>query len=212
MTQKPVFVEGVFTLRNLRSMGAAAVVEILLALGIAAVLIWQQMRPAVPLPPPVADPIVDFQQPLPMLQRNIPIPRQPEQTAPLHQVQAVPTDVPTPTTEPVQAPRSPLSPAQQSQASADVADDFSHMMLRAINQQKVYPKLQLVKGVTGETEVAFDYVDGVVSDVHVVRSSGSYELDQAAMRAVQQAVLPPKPAELAGLDHYVFTLAFDLGH
>jgi periplasmic protein TonB len=186
------------------------VVEILLALGIAAILIWQQVRPVVDTRMSAGPPAVEFTEPLPPLQRNIPVPRQPEQTAPLHQVQAVPTDVPTPTTEPVQAPQSPLSPAQRSQPSVGVADDFSHMMLRAINEQKVYPKLQLVKGVTGETVISFDYVDGVVSDVHVVRSSGSYELDQAAMQAVQRAALPPKPAELSGLDHYVFTLVFDL--
>ena len=41
--------------------------------------------------------------------------------------------------------------------------------------------------------------------------SGSHEPDQATMQAVQRAVLPPKPAELSGLDHFVFTLTFDLG-
>jgi TonB family protein len=189
--------------------GAAAAVEILLALGLAAILIWQQLRTLVVIPLPTSQPIVDFQQPLPVLQRNHPVPQQQERTEPLHQVQPVPTDVPTPLAVPVQPP---LSPIQQSQPSADVMNDFSHRMLQAINDQKVYPKLQLVKGVTGVAMISFDYVDGVVSDVHVVKSSGSHELDQAAIQAVQRAALPPKPDELRGLDHFVFTLAFDLDH
>ena len=43
MTQKPVFVEALFTLRNMRSVGAAAVIEVLLGAGIAGVLIWHQL-------------------------------------------------------------------------------------------------------------------------------------------------------------------------
>ena len=186
-------------------MGAAAVVEILLALGVAAILIWQQVRPPV-VSPPVRQPIVDFpQQPLP-LPHNVPVPKQPEQTEPLHQVQAVPTDVPMPTTQPVQGPPPPLSPVRQSRPPADVMDDFTHRMVQAINAQKVYPKLQMLKGVTGETVVSFDYVDGVVSGIRVDKSSGTHELDEAAMQAVQRVVLPSKPAELAGLDHFVLTL------
>jgi TonB family protein len=59
--------------------------------------------------------------------------------------------------------------------------------------------------------VSFDYIDGVVSDIHVDRSSGSHDLDEAAVRAVQRAVLPSEPAELAGLSHFVVHLVFDLG-
>jgi periplasmic protein TonB len=207
VTQRPVFVEGIFTLRNLRSMGAAAAVEVLLALGLAAILIWQQLRPPVAVPMSVGPPTVEFQSP--PQRRNLPVPKQPEQTAPLHQVQAIPTDVPTPLTEPLQAPLPPL--LSQSQPPQGLVSDFGGKVLRAINAQKVYPKLQLIQGVTGEAVISFDYVDGVVSDIRVDKSSGSHELDQAAMQAVQRAVLPPKPAELSGLDHFVFTLAFDLG-
>ncbi len=71
--------------------------------------------------------------------------------------------------------------------------------------------MSLLKGETGETVVSFDYMDGVVSNIHVDRSSGSRELDQAAVQAVQKAVLPPKPAELAGVSHFVFHLEFALG-
>lgn len=208
MTQKPVFQEGILTLRNLRSIGAAAIVELLLGLGVAAILIWQQIRPPVSTRMSVGSPTVEFVQPIPRQLRNIPVPQRLEQTAPLRQVQPVPTDVPVPIVEPVRVSPPSLS---QSQPTQGMVADFGNKMLQAINEQKVYPKLQLIKGVTGEAVISFDYVDGVVSNIRVDRSSGSHELDQAAMQAVQRAVLPPKPAELSGLDHFVFTLAFDLG-
>lgn len=209
MTQKPVFLEGIFTLRNLRSMGAAAIIEILIAMGIAAVLIWQQIQP-VTEPPPVVTPIIDEPMPIPPQPRTVPVPEQP-QTPHLSEVPAVPTPIPDPNVQPVQPPS--LPPAiQTTQPSGSLLSGFSAIMLKAINDQKVYPKVSLIKGETGVATVSFDYVGGVVSNIHVDRSSGSHELDSAAIQAVQKAVLPPKPAELAGLNHFVFTLVFDLGN
>lgn len=206
MTQKSVFLEGVFTLRNLRSMGTAAIIEILLASGIAGILIWQQVRPVSEVPP-VVKPIVDLPQQTPPLQHSTPVMQQP-QSEPLYQVPSVPARIPSQASEPLQPPSMPAQPIQPPQ---DLAAEFSTMMLRAINDQKVYPKVALLKGDTGEAVVSFDYIDGVVSNIHVDQSSGSRELDQAAVQAVQKAVLPPKPAELAGLRHFVFRLAFHLG-
>lgn len=209
MTQKPVFSEGLFTLRNLRSVGAAAIIEILIAAGIGGILIWHELRPPVtqPIsidPMPIPDPV---QPPVPR-HLQVPEPQQP-QVQPLTEVPPVRTDIPTPTTQPLQPLLPPSGPAQQ--PSADAANEFGARVLRAINAQKIYPKVEMMKGDTGETVVSFDYVDGVVSGIHVDKSSGFYELDKAAMDAVQRAVLPEKPAELAGLKHFVFTLAFDLG-
>jgi len=95
--------------------------------------------------------------------------------------------------------------------SQSLVSAFSAGMLRAINDQKVYPRASLLKGETGRAVISFDYADGVVSGIHVDRSSGSHALDAAAVQAVQKAVLPPKPVELAGLRHFVFTLVFELG-
>jgi protein TonB len=75
----------------------------------------------------------------------------------------------------------------------------------------VYPKVALLQGTTGETVVSFDYVDGMISNIRVDKSSGSHELDNAAVQAVQKAALPPKPTELASLDHFVFHLVFNVG-
>jgi len=208
VVQKSVFVEGFFTLRNLRSAGTAAVIEVLIAAGIAAVLVWHQLQPVkdIPQPPIAVDPVPDLPRPL---ERSTPEP-QPPMHQDLSQVPPVDTPIPRPNTLPVQAPLPPQL-GQRTQPSGDVASDFTAGMLRAINARKVYPKVSMLKGETGETVVSFDYVGGVVSDVHVDRSSGSRELDQAAIQAVRNAALPPKPAELAGLDHFVFTLVFTLG-
>lgn len=205
MTQKPVFIEGIFTLRNLRSMGTAAILEILIASGVAAILLWQQLRPEVaPLPKP--PPVVEFHDPVPVLPRTDPaLPRQPEAQH-LSEVPPIQESVPSPTAQPVQ----PLPPLQRFQPSTDLAAEFAGRMLQAINDQKVYPKAPLLQGITGETVVSFDYLDGVASNIHVDRSSGSHELDAAAVEAVQRAVLPSKPAELAGLTHFIFHLEFSL--
>ena len=210
MTQKPVFVEGLFTLRNIRSVGAAAVIEILLGAGIAGVLIWQQMRPEV-LPPPIVDPYTMPDNPvLPTpVKHEIPQPQQP-MTPQLSEVPAVPTPIPNQDAQPVHAPS--LPPVSDGGgAPADLAARFAADMLRAINAQKAYPRISMLKAETGEVVVSFDYADGVVSGIRVDRSSGSRDLDKAAVDAVQRAVLPAKPAELAGLGHFTFTLVFGLG-
>lgn len=210
MTQKPVFLEGLFTLRNLRSMGAAAVLEVLIAAGVAGILIWQQVRD-VTEQRPVPKPIIDIQGP-PPLPHLTPVPQSPPQAQPLHEVQPVPAEVPTPMTQPVSPPQPPLLPAQHPPLASDLVSEFSASMLCAINAQKVYPKAPLLQGVSGETVVSFDYVNGVVSNIRVDRSSGSRELDRAAVQAVQRATLPPEPAELVGLNHFEFTLVFDLAN
>ena len=50
----------------------------------------------------------------------------------------------------------------------------------------------------GRTRVAFEYHDGMVSDLRVVVSSGAGLLDRAALAAVRDAVYPKPQAALAG--------------
>lgn len=209
MTQKPVFLEGIFTLSNLRSMGAAAIIEMVIACGVAGVLLWQQLRP-IAAPPPLPPHIIEFPTTPPVLSRTVPMTRQP-QTPRLSEVPAVPELIPSPTAVPLQPPSPPQIAGQPSQAPADAMSEFSAGMLRAINDRKVYPKAALLKGETGETVVSFDYVGGAVSNIHVDKSSGFHDLDAAAVQAVQRAVLPPKPAELVNVIRFVFHLEFDLG-
>lgn len=117
MTQKPVFVEGLFTLRNIRSIGAAAVIEMLLAAGIAGILVWQQIQPRIESPP-VVHPIIDPAPELPVpVQHYTPTPEQP-QTPHLSEVPAVPTPFPTRATEPVQPPQLPPGGGRRQDAAS----------------------------------------------------------------------------------------------
>ncbi|HSN17827.1 MAG TPA: TonB family protein [Gammaproteobacteria bacterium] len=209
MTQKPVFIEAIFTLRNLRSMGAAALVEMLLAAGVAGILIWHQLQP---VEQPQTPPGRIIEEPLPQtppLQRSMPT-TQPPDRRPWAEVPPIPTDVPSPDVQPLQPPQLPMT-AGQTQPPQAVMDRFAASMLQAINRQKLYPKAEMLQGHAGEAVVSFDYVDGVVSNLRVDKSTGFGVLDQAAIEAVKKAVLPAKPAELSGLTHFVFELTFDLG-
>lgn len=209
MTQRSVFLEGVFTLRNLRSAGAAAILEVLIAFGIAAALIWQQVQTGTRVQPKVP-PITVFPEQAIPLKHDTPVPQAPELQQ-QWEVPPVPALLPTQNAVPVQGPLPPLVPGLQSHASSDPTSEFSASMLLAINAQKAYPKAALLRGETGETSVSFDYVDGVVSNIQVDKSSGSQELDAAAVAAVKKARLPSKPAELAGQSRFSVVLDFSLG-
>ena len=212
MTLRPVFSEGLFTLRNLRSMGAAAILEAMIACGIAALLIWQQLRPEITQPPPIGDPVTHFTEatfPQPH-QRTVTEPQSP-QSQPLHEVPAVPTDLPTATTQPVRPPQGALDPSDGA-GSADILAAFEARMTSAIDAAKVYPKIALLNGEQGVVTVSFDYIDGVVSDVHVEKSSGYHSIDDSAIKAVLRAALPPKPAEVVGQDRFAVTLDYTLGN
>jgi protein TonB len=207
VTQKPVFMEGLFTLRNLRSMGAAAVLEILIACGIAALLIWHQLRIEV-LPPPIVDPISHLsEQTLPQPhEKTVAEPKSP-QTQKLDQVDPVRTRIPTQTTQPVQSPQDP----SVSTGAGDMLARFEADMTSAIDAAKVYPKIAILKGEQGVVTVSFDYIDGLVSNIHLDKPSGSHAIDASAIQAVQRAALPRKPAEVAGQDHFTVTLDYRLG-
>lgn len=213
MAQKYVFSEGVFTLRNLRSLGAAAILEILIALGVAGILIWQQLHPT-PAPPPVHTATLEIPPnpppPPPPPPRNIPTPPQP-QPQPLSEVPPVPSPIPLPNAVPVQPPSPPPIPVSRPQNQDTLMAEFQSSMKSAIDAAKVYPKESVLAGETGAVSVSFDYINGVVSNIKIDKGSGARKLDKAAMDAVQKAVLPPKPAELAGVNHFVVVLNFTLG-
>lgn len=70
----------------------------------------------------------------------------------------------------------------------------------AIQNAKVLPKDVLLYGSegNGKPEVNFDYQDGLVSNVKIVKSSSDQEIDAAAVKAVQDARYPATPAEAKG--------------
>ena len=212
MAQKYVFSEGLFTARNLRSLGTAAILEIAIAVGLAGILIWQQLHPAPP--PPIQSAALEIPPnpppPPPPPPRNIPVP-QPPQPQPLSEVPPIPTPVPTPNAVPVQPPSPPPIPNTSKPAPENILAEFQASMKAAIDAAKVYPKEAIIAGESGAATISFDYVNGVVSNIHVDKSSGARSLDKAAILAVQKAAMPPKPAELVSITHYVLQVSFSLG-
>jgi len=213
VAQKHVFSEGLFTARNLRSLGTAAILEVAIAFGLAGILIWEQLHPT-PAPPPVTTASVTIPPnpppPPPPPPHNVPTP-QPPQPQPLSEVPPVPTPIPTPNAVPVQPPSPPPIPTSKPVNQDTLMAEFQASMKAAIDAAKVYPKEAILAGETGTVTVSFDYINGVVSNIKVDRSSGSRALDRSAMNAVQKAQMPPKPAELAGISHFVVLVNYTLG-
>ena len=212
--QKYVFSERLFTIEKLRSLGAAAIIEICIFIGVAAILIWQQLHP-VPPPPPIVQPGVVIPPnpppPPPPPPRNVPTP-EPPQPQPLSEVPPIPTPIPLPNAVPVPPPSPPPIPTQRPPVNQDsLMAEFQASVKAAIDAQKVYPKESIMAGDTGTVTISFDYINGVVSNIHIDKSSGSRPLDRSAMNAVGKAQMPPKPAELAGINHFVVLINFSLG-
>lgn len=211
--QKYVFSEGLFTVQKLRSLGAAAILEVLIGIGLAGILIYQQLHPSPP-PPPVQTAAVTIPPnpppPPPPPPHNVPTP-QPPQPQPLSEVPPIPTPIPTPNAVPVQPPSPPPIPTSKPVNQDTIMAEFTASMHAAIEAQKQYPKEAILAGDTGTVTLSFDYVNGAVSNVKVDKSSGSRSLDRAAIQAVNKATMPPKPAELAGISHFVILLNFNLG-
>ncbi|WP_206997147.1 TonB family protein [Trinickia mobilis] len=97
-------------------------------------------------------------------------------------------------TEAAPAPRPPPAPAP-APAATSASPSFESALRAAIQAALHYPESARMAGMAGRTRVAFQYRDGVVSDVSVVVSSGIGLLDRAALAAVRDAAYPkPEPA------------------
>lgn len=213
MAQKYVFSEGLFTVQKLRSLGAAAILEVLIGIGLAGILIYQQLHPSPP-PPPVQTASVTIPPnpppPPPPPPHNVPTP-QPPQPQPLSEVPPIPTPIPTPNAVPVQPPSPPPIPTSKPVNQDTILAEFQATMKAAIDAAKVYPKEAILAGDTGTVTVSFDYVNGQVSNVKIDKGSGTRSLDRSALQAVLKATLPPKPAELVNIAHFVVVLDYQLG-
>lgn len=212
MAQKHVFTEGLFTARNASSLGLAAVVEILIALGITAGILYVKFHPEPP-PPPTVTPVMEIPPnppPPPPPPPQNQIQPQIQEPQPLSEVPPIPIPVPTPDAVPPPPPSPPPVPTSKPVDTNAIQSEFQASMLAAINAQKQYPKDAVMAGDTGTATVSFDYVNGQVTNVKVDKSSGSRSLDKEAIRDVQRAQFPPKPAELVNITHFVFLINFSL--
>lgn len=143
------------------------------------------LPPAKPKPiPPKAIPTKPKPKPLPK---------------PIHHVRHKPVPIAKPVPKPPvpkpvvkkTPPPPPPQPEQAAAASPDEMAQFEARINAAVQAAVRYPTAARMLHRQGRARVGFDYLDGVVSNVMVVTSSGVPSLDTAAVAAVQSAQYPP---------------------
>lgn len=142
------------------------------------------------LPKPVVQHAVTHAstQPTPVLTQN-PAPEPVSQTV-TTPITATPTPVQT-------APAKPAAP--QHLRPADIAVTFADKVKAAVQGAVVFPMAARAAHLSGETKVSFNYKDGLVSDAHVITTSGNAILDKSALAAVHVAHYPAATTEYVGL-------------
>ena len=110
---------------------------------------------------------------------------------PLAMAPAMPDTVPAPPQ---------ITPEKTSPPSADpsIRARFEDQVRAAVQSAMRYPYAAKLAHIAGRAKVSFKYVDGRVSGVRVITSSGYDVLDSAARQAVSAAAYPPPPKNLAG--------------
>lgn len=157
--------------------------------------------------------------PTPKPQRSVPAP------VPAQTLQSVPVPVPTPIPAPVSAPApsptpspepvapqltpNPVAavkaalppPPPQAPAMAPAIDPtmaYNAKLAAAVQAAFEVPATAAALNFKGRARVEFSLVDGAVSAIRVVQSSGLGAADRAALKAVQMAAFPPPPPALQG--------------
>ena len=134
-----------------------------------------QVQPRIPTPPPL---------PLPVPVASTPaVPTPPKVTAP--------------PTQPSK-PKLPVTPPAPPQPDPHLLATFNDQVLGAVQSAVQYPLAARMGHMHGRTQVGFNYLDGAVSNVSVLKSSGYHALDDAAIQAVMTAHYPPPPGALRG--------------
>jgi len=87
-------------------------------------------------------------------------------------------------------------PTSQSAKGNDVPATFADKARTAVQSAVQYPYAAKMAHITGNTRVGFLYMDGLISNPRIIKSSGYDVLDRAALKAVSEAKYPPTPAEL----------------
>lgn len=160
-------------------------------------------KPPEPEQPKVEPPKPEPAKPVPQKMQAKPAPRKPVPPSP------VPVKTPSPLPGPVSSepadfaepPPSPppVEPAPvRSVVKADVVDLFQAQARAAVQAALRYPNAARIRKLTGQSRIGFDYRDGQASNARIVTSSGYDVLDEAAIAALNNAVLPAPPPDLAG--------------
>jgi len=155
--------------------------------------------PPPPVPPPPPPPPLPMAPPMPP---PPPIPR-PSQHVVRHyvkpRVQPPPPVVTPPVAQTPPAPTPPPPPMPAAPTGGQV-DLFQAAIKRAVQSvvDQVYPDAAKMANESGTPEVTFTYLNGVVTNISLARSSGFQLLDQAALEAARIARYPAPPAGFAG--------------
>jgi len=94
-------------------------------------------------------------------------------------------------------PPPPPPPPQAVSHDAELLSDFQAQARAAVQSALRYPNAARMLKLTGQTRLAFDYLNGEISNARIANSSGHESLDQAALEALERAALP-FPKEFAG--------------
>jgi periplasmic protein TonB len=161
------------------------------------------VTPPPPVPPPPPLPMVPPMPPPP------PIPR-PAQHFVRHYVKPTPPPPPVPQPPaPVTPPAPPPPPAIAAPTGGQV-DAFAAAIKRALqaDANSVYPRAAQLAQEAGSPQLTFTYLNGVVTNIALTRSSGFPLLDSAALQDARIAQYPPPPAGFAGRT-YQITVSVD---
>lgn len=140
-----------------------------------------------PQPKAVIQPVIKHHLATPV--KSAPTPPTPVQHTPVTN---------TPVAEPVIAPPPPPPPATVNNETAEKEASFAAQLKAAIIAARIYPAAARMMGTHGKTKLGFTFHDGVSSQIHMIKGSGSTMFDQAATLAVTAANVPPIPESLKG--------------
>ncbi|OYV37293.1 MAG: hypothetical protein B7Z80_13220 [Rhodospirillales bacterium 20-64-7] len=160
-----------------------------------------------PPPPPVTPPPPT--PPPPPLPAAPPMPPPPP-VAPPHHITRHYVKPPPPKPEAKQPPQIPVPqtppppPAPPAPTGGQV-DAFAASIKRALqaHANQVYPDAAQMAHETGEPLLTFTYLNGVVTDISLARSSGFPLLDRAALQDARIAHYPPPPKGFAGREYHI---------
>lgn len=167
-------------------------------------------KPVVPPPPP--PPPMPVAPPIPMPPPP-PVPR-PAQRVVRHYVKPhVPTPPPVTPQPAAQTPPTPPPPPAPAAPTGGQVDAFSAAIKRALqaHANEVYPRAAQMAHETGSPQLTFTYLNGVVTNIAITRSSGYPLLDAAALQDARIAQYPAPPKGFAGrVYHITVAVTFEL--
>ena len=76
-------------------------------------------------------------------------------------------------------------------------ESFEYTLYPSIDAQKVYPKDSIIDGDMGIAVVDFDYLDGMIRNITIAKSSKDHVLDGSSYNAVSRAIPPAVPLAYA---------------